>query len=362
MTTPITLEELRRLAESGDPHAQYSLAAFCARAGRREDADRWLAAAAAAGEPEALYTLATRRMHTRDGAAGVAPQLSEAAAKGSLLATRLVAVMRAMAIGFAPDDGAAIDEILRLAEQGAAPMQREIGALLLLQHWDDQDGAALLAGSPLQDWARAASRVSLTPPPPAAPERLSDSPDVVIFRSAVPPALCDHIIAHAAPLLGPALVYDPRGTGMIRDPLRSSATASLSPLDLDLAIVAVNRVMAAAADLPDARGEFLSVMRYRPGEQYRPHVDIIPPGADYDRNGQRVMTALLYLNEDYQGGETEFLAPGLKVKGRTGDIVVFSNVLGDGRGDPASRHAGLPVTSGEKWLASRWFREKNFDF
>lgn len=73
-------------------------------------------------------------------------------------------------------------------------------------------------------------------------------------------------------------------------------------------------------------------------------------------------TALLYLNDAYQGGETEFLPSGLKVKGRPGDILVFSNVLADGRGDPASRHAGLPVASGEKWLASKWFRERNFDF
>lgn len=362
MTTPITLEDLKQRAEGGDPQAQYSLAAHCARAGRREEADRWLAAAAAGGEPEALYTLATRQMHTRAGAAAAAAQLEIAAEKGSPSAARLVAVMRAMGIGFARDDAAAVNAVLGLAEKGLTPMRREIGALLLLQHKDDPDGAALLAGDAPPDWAAVARRLPLNRPELSAPDRLSAAPDVVMIRNAVPRAVCDYVIAHAAPRLGPALVYDPRGTGMMRDPLRSSATASLSPLDLDLAIIAVNRAVAGAAGLPDAQGEFLSVMRYRPGEQYRPHFDIVPPGPDLDRNGQRIKTALLYLNDGYEGGETEFLTTGLKVKGRPGDVLVFSNVLSGNRGDPASRHAGLPVVSGEKWLASKWFRERNYDY
>ncbi len=362
MAAPITLEELKQRAEAGDAHAQYSLAAHLARAGRREEADRWLNAAAGGGEPEALFTLATRQMHTRAGAEAVAPLLADAAAKGSPSATRLVAVLRATGLAFAQEDASAIAAVLRLAEKGLAPMRREIGALLVLQHPDDPDGAALLDGAAPRDWMDVARRLTLSPPNTPAPERLSDSPVVVLFRHAVPRALCDYVIAHAAPRLGPALVYDPRGTGMMRDPLRSSETASLSPLDLDLAIVAVNRTIAAAAGLDDRQGEFLSVMRYRPGEQYRPHFDIVPPGPDLDRSGQRVKTALLYLNDGYEGGETEFLVRGLKVKGKPGDILVFSNVLADGRPDPSSRHAGLPVTAGEKWLASKWFRARNFDF
>ncbi len=333
-----------------------------ARAGRREEADRWLKAAAQGGEPEALFTLATRRMHTRSGVIEVAPALADAAAKGSPSAAHLVAVLQALGLGFAPDDAGAIDAVLRLAQKGFAPMRREIAALLILQRPDDPDAGALLADASSADWPSIAQRLTLAPRRAPAPERLSVSPDVALFRTVVPPALCDYIVAHAGPRLGPALVYDPRGTGMMRDPLRTSATASLGPLDLDLAIVAVNRALADLAGLADAQGEFLSVMRYRPGEQYRPHLDIVPPGPDLDRNGQRIKTALLWLNEDYEGGETAFLGPDLTVKGRKGDVVLFSNVTADGRGDPASRHAGLPVTAGEKWLASKWFRERNFDF
>ena len=362
MQTPISLGELTRRAEAGEAAAQYSLAAYLAGKGRRDEADRWLAAAVAAGEPEALYTMATRRTHTRAGILAVAADLKDAAAKGSPSAARLVAVLQAMGIGFAQDDAAALALVFDGARRGLLPFRQDIGALLLLQRASDPDGAALLAGAEPRDWAAVARRLTLTPPPLKAAETLCAAPDVSIVRDAVPRAVCAAVMAHSAPRLGPALVYDPQGTGMMRDPMRSSATASLAPVDLSLAIVAVNRTIAAAARIPDPQGEFLSVMRYRPGEEYRPHFDIVPAGPDLDRNGQRIKTALLYLNDAYQGGETAFLTPGLKVKGGTGDILVFSNVLPDGRGDPASRHAGLPVTAGEKWLASKWFRARNFDF
>ena len=50
----------------------------------------------------------------------------------------------------------------------------------------------------------------------------------------------------------------------------------------------------------------------------------------------------------------------LAFKGDVGDALLFRNATDDGRPDPESLHAGLPVTSGEKLLASRWIRQKPF--
>ena len=103
------------------------------------------------------------------------------------------------------------------------------------------------------------------------------------------------------------------------------------------------------------QGEPLQVLRYRPGQEYRPHFDAIA-----NDDNQRVMTFLVYLNDDYEGGETEFLSTGLKVRGRKGDGLLFRNADISGAPDPSSQHAGLPVTAGEKYLASRWIRERRF--
>jgi prolyl 4-hydroxylase len=119
------------------------------------------------------------------------------------------------------------------------------------------------------------------------------------------------------------------------------------------AVHALNRRLAAASDTRVEQGEPLQVLRYSPGQEYRPHLDAI---ADVDN--QRILTFLVYLNDDYVGGETEFLATGLKVKGAKGDGLLFRNADTAARPDPRAKHAGLPVDSGEKYLASRWIRER----
>ena len=72
-----------------------------------------------------------------------------------------------------------------------------------------------------------------------------------------------------------------------------------------------------------------------------------------------MLTFLVYLNDDFQGGETEFLSTGLKVKGRKGDGLLFRNADESGQPDLNSRHAGLPPVSGIKFLASRWIRQRS---
>ena len=39
--------------------------------------------------------------------------------------------------------------------------------------------------------------------------------------------------------------------------------------------------------------------------------------------------------------------------------IAFRNLTADGRPDPDSLHAGLPVARGEKWLATLWLRQRS---
>jgi len=77
-------------------------------------------------------------------------------------------------------------------------------------------------------------------------------------------------------------------------------------------------------------------------------------------SGQRTRTLLVYLNTGYDGGETHFVTAGMKLKGNVGDAVLFHNCDATGAPDKSSLHAGLSVTSGQKWLLSKWYREKTF--
>lgn len=185
------------------------------------------------------------------------------------------------------------------------------------------------------------------------PRQLSDSPEVWEFPGIFSNEECDFLIDVAGPRLGPSVVVDPATGQLISNPVRTSDATGFPLIDEGPAIHALCRRLAAASGTQAKDGEPLQVLRYRPGQQYKPHFDAID-GAD----NQRILTFLVYLNEDYAGGETRFEANGLEVKGRKGDGLLFRNADASGKADPRSRHAGLPVTEGEKFLASRWIRER----
>ena len=105
------------------------------------------------------------------------------------------------------------------------------------------------------------------------------------------------------------------------------------------------------------QAEPLQVLRYRSGGEYKPHMDAIRAEPN-----QRILTVLVYLSDDYEGGETQFPRTGLSFRGRTGDALLFRNADSDGRPDPLTLHAGLPVTRGTKYLASRWIRAEKFTY
>ena len=71
-------------------------------------------------------------------------------------------------------------------------------------------------------------------------------------------------------------------------------------------------------------------------------------------------TALLYLNDAFEGGETNFPEVGVTVRGAVGDLLIFHNLTGDKLPDPRMTHAGLPIARGEKWLATRWIRGSDY--
>ena len=182
---------------------------------------------------------------------------------------------------------------------------------------------------------------------------LSESPAVRIFEALFTPAECAYLIDVATPALRPSVVVDPHTGQQVPNPIRTSSAAAFPFVDENPAIHALNRRLAAASGTNVRAGEPLQVLRYAPGEQYRQHSDALP---HVPPEQQRVLTVLVYLNEDYEGGETAFPALGIQVRGRTGDGLLFRNASRDGAMDQRAIHAGLPVTRGAKLLASRWIR------
>ena len=126
----------------------------------------------------------------------------------------------------------------------------------------------------------------------------------------------------------------------------------------------VQRIEQRIADLlaiPVTHGEGLQILHYQPGQEYEPHFDWFNPdqpgySAVTSRGGQRIASVVMYLNTPEEGGGTAFPRIGLTVTAMRGSAVYFAYDTGD----EASLHAGLPVLKGEKWIATKWLRERPY--
>jgi prolyl 4-hydroxylase len=301
------------------------------RQGRKADAVALVEHQAAAGDAESLLMLAHWRLFALYGPRDLEAahrSLEAAAAKGNVEAARTRAFLVANGTGSEPDPALARELLERIA-----PLDSY--AALQLQFLPRMKSAAA---------AQAAQR-----------EVLSADPRIELVRGLLSAEECRYVMTLAEPALEPSFVIHPVSGQRVPHPTRTSHGASFGPVQEDLVINAINRRLAEATGTEAGWGEPLHVLRYRPGEQYKPHVDALPGVTN-----QRTWTALVYLNEGYGGGETEFPELGIAAKGEAGDVLIFHNVLADGRGDPRTRHAGLPVTSGVKWLATRWIRQSRY--
>lgn len=117
--------------------------------------------------------------------------------------------------------------------------------------------------------------------------------------------------------------------------------------------------------LPGEWGEAIQGQRYEPGQEFREHLDTFWTQADYwpdeaRRGGQRVATAMIYLNDVASGGETSFPLLCASVPPQKGVILAWNNVLPDGMPNPAILHAGLPVGTGVKYIITKWYRTRRW--
>ncbi len=280
--------------------------------------------------------------------------LAAAAERGDARALEQTAVFAAAGVFRAQSWPLAIDLLRRAARAGSTLAQ---GQLAVLAHAPAPPAYAAPAA-----WDRLAAAVNVDAwlrPPEKTPR--SEQPRIRTVAAFAPAAACAWLIARARARLAPARVYDERTGGAAREGARSNSEAEFGPLDTDVVLVLLQSRVSALIGPPLAQFERPSVLHYTVGQEFRPHFDFLDPGRpgfreQLARQGQRVATFLLYLSDDFDGGETDFDRAGLRWKGRAGDAIYFANVDDRGRPDPLTLHAGLAPTRGEKWLLSQFVR------
>jgi predicted 2-oxoglutarate/Fe(II)-dependent dioxygenase YbiX len=303
------IEELKQRAEGGDIRAQAEWGA------------RLLVGREAPYAPQEGLRLIERALSAED-----------------TYALQFAAVLAALGYGRRQDWGEALGLVKRAAALGDAKARAQL--------------AILGDGFDVGAWTRAAAATAH-----------STSPRVATAPGFIPRQWCAWFIEKARPQLSAARVKNPVEGGANTDSYRSNSGMGLSVIDTDLVTQLVHARIAATLGVDVMHQEPTNILHYKPGEQYLPHFDFVDPGvAHFQREvmqiGQRVATFLIYLNDDYEGGETAFPRLNWRFKGMAGDALMFWNVDADGRPDPKTLHAGTPPTCGEKWLFSKWVRER----
>jgi prolyl 4-hydroxylase len=187
-------------------------------------------------------------------------------------------------------------------------------------------------------------------------------PRVVVFEGLLTLDECRGLMAQAEPRLARSETVDNARGGSEVNPARTSDGMFFNRGESPL-ITRIEARIAALLRWPVSHGEGLQILRYRPGAQYEAHYDYFDPSHAGSkpvlaRGGQRVGTLVIYLAAPARGGGTTFPDAGLEVAPVPGNAVFFSY----DRPSPATGtlHGGAPVLEGEKWVATKWLREREF--
>lgn len=86
-----------------------------------------------------------------------------------------------------------------------------------------------------------------------------------------------------------------------------------------------------------------NLLKYKSGTEYKAHYD----GATITR---RAVSPILYLNDDYTGGELEFTNFNLKIKPKAGSLYIFPSSF-------PYRHIAHPVETGTKYAIVTWLHD-----
>ncbi|RDS80107.1 2-oxoglutarate-dependent dioxygenase [Dyella monticola] len=186
-----------------------------------------------------------------------------------------------------------------------------------------------------------------------------ESPALRVLNDFLSADECIALIEQATPRLQRAKTVDSSGKQQI-DARRTSEGMFFTTGETPL-IKRIEQRIASMLSIPVDHGEGLQVLHYLPGQQYEPHYDWFNPeqpgfAAITAQGGQRIASLVMYLNTPDAGGGTAFPEVGVTVTARRGAAVYFAYDTGD----EASLHAGLPVQKGEKWIATKWLRERPF--
>jgi prolyl 4-hydroxylase len=190
-----------------------------------------------------------------------------------------------------------------------------------------------------------------------------NTPRLMIFDDFLSHAECDSLVEHAKAKMEDSTVIDPVTGKFVKHPERTSRGTHFEHQSNDVVIAIENRITKVFG-FATKQQEAIQILQYALGGEYKAHFDFFSPADASSRSliaegGQRLATLIMYLNTPKEGGSTDLPNIGLSVRAKKGSALYFENVTQHGEVDEMTLHAGMPVTAGEKWIATKWLRERD---
>jgi prolyl 4-hydroxylase len=189
--------------------------------------------------------------------------------------------------------------------------------------------------------------------------QLYDRERVYEFDNLLTSQECNQIIEMAKPNISKSTVLSDEGTHSGRT---SSHIFLKSTTEL---LQKIDTIVYNYLQIPIENYEDLQVVNYKSTQKYDAHYDACDPDEEICKNdiktlgSLRYATFIFYLNDNFTGGETDFPHKNIKANPKVGKGVLFFNLNDDNTNRRHnSYHAGLPPTTGEKWMSNKWIRLK----
>ena len=179
-----------------------------------------------------------------------------------------------------------------------------------------------------------------------------EEPLVVVLGSVLDDEECEALIQLSKDLLQRSKIGSTKEVSGIR----TSSGAFLTDVKNNI-LTRVEKRVSAIMGIPIEHGEGLHILNYRPGQEYKEHLDYFAPTSKAAKNN-RISTLVLYLNDVEEGGTTFFPKLNLTVCPQKGMAVYFEYFYNDPILNELTLHAGAPVVKGEKWIATQWMRRQ----
>jgi hypothetical protein len=319
--------------------------------------------AAEAGDVPSMTTLGTELLIGRD--APFEPEegarlIASAVERGDAQAMSVMATLKGAGAWTSHSWPEALALLQRAAEGGVADAREQLVMLADDQSLADQ----ARRGESVPDlWRRLRESIDLEKwVAPAEPKQVCDWPKIWTAEHFTTPEICAWLIGRGKANLHPAMMFDGQKTVFLA--IRTCSDFAFTLVDGAVLLLLLRVRISLLTGLKTEQMEPPQIFHYALGQDIKAHYDSLydrehPYGRDGTYQGDRLATFLMYLNDDYEGGDLDFVKVGYSYKGKTGDALFFASMR-EGKSDPQSLHGARPVTRGEKFIFSQWIHDRAF--